>query len=212
MSKAIDPTGITAIIFDIGNVLVDIDYDVMVAEFEKIAKYDFREIIGYTHQDSFFDLFEKGKISTSDFRKTLRQHLRDDVTDDEIDRTWNSILIHYPKEKFELLKRLRRKYKLYALSNINELHIEAIDKHVKPNFSAPDMRSYFDHAYYSHEMGHRKPEKEIYQVMIDHARLDPAHTLFIDDKAENIDAAAALGIQTYHLTDRDSLIEVLSRF
>ena len=212
MPQPIDPKGIDAIIFDIGNVLVDIDYEVMVGEFQKIAKHDFSQIVSYARQENFFDLFEKGKISAAEFRSSLRQYLRDDVTDEEIDRTWNAIMIRYPAEKFELLHRLRGKYKLYALSNINEIHIDVIDRHVKPTFRVPDMRSYFDYAFYSHEMGYRKPEREIYQAMLDHAHLDPAHTLFIDDKAENIEAAAALGIQTYHLTDRDSLPDVLSLF
>jgi FMN phosphatase YigB (HAD superfamily) len=212
MSKALDPTNINAIIFDIGNVIVDIDYDTMVAEFKNIAKFDFREIIQYTHQDHFFDQFEKGQISAADFRHTLRQYLKDDTTDKQINHAWNSILVTYPASKFELLRRLRSKYQVYALSNINEIHLDGIDQYVTPAFQVADMRSFFDHAYYSHEMGFRKPENEIYQAVIDHAGLDPARTLFIDDKAENTEAAAAHGLQVYHLTDRDSLLEVLSLF
>lgn len=212
MSKAIASTNINALIFDIGNVIIDIDYDIMVSEFKKIAKFDFREIIQYTHQDRFFDQFEKGQISAGDFRSTLRQYLKDETTDEQIDKAWNSILVAYPVSKFELLRRLRNKYKVYALSNINEIHLDGIDRYVKPAFGVSEMRRFFDHAYYSHEMGLRKPEKEIYQEVIKHAGLDPARTLFIDDKAENTDAAAAHGLQVYHLTDRDSLTTLLSDF
>ena len=212
MSPALDPTNIRAIIFDLGNVLIDIDYDVMVAEFKKIAKYDFRDMISYAHQDNIFNLFEKGQISAADFRTALRSYLKDGVTDSEIDYAWNSILIEYPVAKFEMLQRLKDKYKLYALSNINELHAIAIDSHVSPVFGVQDMRIFFDHAYYSHEIGHRKPEKEIYRAVLDHARLNPAQTLFIDDKAENTEAAAAFGIQVYHLADRDSLLDILHLF
>jgi FMN phosphatase YigB (HAD superfamily) len=212
MSQALDPTNISTIIFDLGNVIIDIDYDVMVAEFRKIAKYDFREIISYSHQDSIFDLFEKGKISAADFRDALRPHLKDGVTDTEIDNAWNAILIGYPSTKFDLLRKLRPKYKLYALSNINELHAAAIDNYVHSAFSISGMKAFFDYAYYSHEMGSRKPEKEIYQTVLDDADINPAHTLFIDDKAENTAAAAALGFQVYHLTDRDSLLDVLGNF
>jgi putative hydrolase of the HAD superfamily len=212
MSKPLDSSNINAVIFDIGNVIIDIDYDAMVSEFKKIAKFDFREIIQYTHQDRFFDQFEKGEISAADFRSTLRQYLKDETTDEQIDHAWNSILVAYPTSKFELLRRLRSKYKVYALSNINEIHLDGIDRYVKPAFGVADMRSFFDHAYYSHEMGLRKPEKEIYQAVIDHAGLDPSRTLFIDDKAENTEAASAHGLQVYHLTDRDSLLEVLNLF
>jgi FMN phosphatase YigB (HAD superfamily) len=201
---------IDAIIFDIGNVLVDIDYELMVSEFAKIADVDFHDIVTYSHQDKIFDLYEKGKISSPDFRGLLRKYLRPGISDAEIDAAWNSILIHYPPAKFELLKKLRSKYKIFALSNINDLHISAIDAYVKDKFSAPGMSSYFDHAYYSHDMGHRKPEPEIYQMVLDREKLDPARTLFIDDKLENIEAAKALGIQVYHLTDRNMLLDLFS--
>jgi FMN phosphatase YigB (HAD superfamily) len=207
------PKNITAIIFDIGNVLVDIDYEVMASEFKKLSLIDFHQIVTYSHQDRVFDQYEKGLISTTDFRNTLRKYLRPEVTDVEIDSAWNAILIHYPAPKFELLKALRDRYKLFALSNINDLHLGAIDVQVQNRFGATDMGSYFDHAYYSHEMGYRKPEKEIYQLVLEGQGLNPAHTLFIDDKLENTNAAAALGIQVYHLADRDellSLFEVVS--
>lgn len=199
-----------AIIFDIGNVLIDIDYEVMIREFAKIATVDFHQIVTYSHQDRVFDRYEKGQISSSEFRDTLRRYLRPGVSDEEIDTAWNSILVHYPLSKFELLKQLRKQYKVFALSNINALHAAAIDVHVQEQFGAEDMRSYFDQAYYSHEMGHRKPEKEIYQMVLEAEALEPTRTLFIDDKLENINAAAALGIRTHHLTDRDALLDLFS--
>jgi putative hydrolase of the HAD superfamily len=118
-------------------------------------------------------------------------------------------LIHYPPAKFDLLKKLRGQYKIFALSNINDLHATAIDKYVIEKFREPHMASYFDHSYYSHEVGHRKPEKAIYDMVIQNENLRPAETLFIDDKLENTNAAAALGIKVHHLTDRNSLIALL---
>jgi putative hydrolase of the HAD superfamily len=196
---------INSIIFDIGNVLVDIDYEIMVAAFAKIAAIDFHQIVTYSHQDKVFDQYERGQISTAQFRDTLRKYLKPGVTDLDIDRAWNSILIHYPSAKFDLLKKLRGQYQLLALSNINDLHIGAIDVKVQEEFGAKDMSSYFDHAYYSHEMGHRKPEPEIYKMVLENSSLDPARTLFIDDKLENVAAAAALGIRVHQLTDRNLL-------
>ena len=199
---------IDTIIFDIGNVLIDIDYEIMAGEFARIATVDFHRMITYTHQDWIFDQYEKGQISSDQFRAALRQYLKPEVTDEAIDTAWNSILIHYPSAKFELLKKLRKQYRIFALSNINELHAAAIDAHVHSQFGVPDMSSYFDHAYYSHEIGLRKPEPEIYQLILNDRSLNPAKTLFIDDKIENTNAAAALGIRVYHLTDRDSLVDL----
>ena len=201
---------INTIIFDIGNVLIDIDYEVMVAEFEKIATVNFHQIVAYSHQDKVFDQYEKGLISSAQFRDTLRRYLRPGVADEEIDNAWNSILIHYPPAKFELLKKLGDQYRIFALSNINELHLAAIDVQVQNLFGAEDMSTYFEYAYYSHEMGLRKPETEIYKRVLADSSLDPATTLFIDDKLENTNAAAALGIRTYHLTDREALLNLFS--
>ena len=201
---------INTIIFDIGNVLIDIDYEVMVAEFEKIATVDFHQIVAYSHQDRVFDQYEKGLISSAQFRDTLRRYLRPAVTDEEIDNAWNSILIHYPPAKFELLKKLGDQYRVFALSNINELHLAAIDVQVQNLFGAEDMSMYFEYAYYSHQMGLRKPETEIYKRVLQDSSLDPATTLFIDDKLENTNAAAALGIRAFHLTDRDALMSLFN--
>jgi putative hydrolase of the HAD superfamily len=207
-SMALALKNIDAIIFDIGNVLVDIDYEFMISQFGKIANMDFHQIVTYSHQDKLFDQYEKGQISSASFRDALRKYIKPGVTDEEIDAAWNSILILYPPAKFDLLGRLREKYKIFALSNINDLHAAAIDLQVQNLFRAKDMRSYFDYAYYSYEMGQRKPEKEIYQRVLDEQSLNPSRTLFIDDKLENTNAAAALGIQVHHLTDRDALLDL----
>jgi len=198
---------VDAIVFDIGNVLIDIDYEFMVGEFGKIAKGDFSEIVTYSRQAKFFDQYERGEITSTEFRSILRPYLKDGVTDAQIDAAWNSILIHYPVAKFELLEKLRKQYRIFALSNINELHADAIGIKVQELFGE-SIHSYFDHVYYSHEVGQRKPEAEIYKRVLEEQHLNPARTLFIDDKKENTDAAAALGISVYHLTDRDSLLDL----
>lgn len=212
MSTPIDPSGIDALIFDLGNVIIDIDYDVMIAAFRQIAARDFSELITYTHQDHLFSRYERGDISSAAFRAALRPYLREGVADAEIDRAWNAILYHYPVAKFDRLRELRSRYRVYALSNINEIHLADIDRYVSTHLGAADMRSYFDHAYYSHELRTRKPESHIYRHVIDHAGLDPQRSLFIDDKLENTDAAAAQGLRVHHLTDRDALLTLLSRF
>ena len=212
MLQPLDPTGIDTIIFDLGNVIIDIDYDVMIAAFRRITARDFSHLISYTQQDDLFSMYERGDISSVEFRAALRPYLREGVTDAEIDAAWNAILCHYPADKLDRLTALRVKYKLYALSNINEIHLTDIDRYIKEKFNAADMRSYFHHAYYSHELRMRKPEARIYQAVLDHACLTPHTTLFIDDKKENTDAAAALGMRVHHLTDRDSLLRLLSRF
>lgn len=197
------------LIFDIGNVIVDIDYAVPVQEFQKLAITDFSTIVSYSKQHHIFDQFEKGQISVSDFHNELRKFLRPDVTDEEILAAWNSILLDYPPYKFDLLQKLKNNYRVFALSNINETHVKAIDEAVKEKFGAKAFYDYFHTAYYSNEVGWRKPEKEIYELVITKENLTPAETFFVDDKPENVEAAKEAGLQAYELKHPSELENLL---
>ena len=198
------------LIFDIGDVIVDIDYLTTIAEFQKLSAVDFSQIVSYNKQNHIFDLFETGKITAQQFRDKLKQFLKPGTTDEEITHAWNSILIHYPAQKIDLLKELKTRYKTFALSNINEIHVVSINEAAKAKFGASDFGSFFHHAYYSNEVGFRKPDKEIYEFVLQKENLNATETFFVDDKAENVEAAKALGINAYQLTDRNKLNELLA--
>ena len=198
------------LVFDIGNVIIDIDYAATVAEFQKLSSINFSEIVSYSKQHQIFDLFEIGKISPKQFRDELKKFLNPGVTDTEIDYAWNAILVHYPPQKIELLKHLKKQYPTFALSNINEIHIASIDKVAREQFDAQYFSDFFHAAYYSNEVGCRKPERDIYEYLLQHQNIKPEETLFIDDKAENVEAARMLGIQAYQLTKPDNLHKLLN--
>ncbi len=198
------------LIFDIGDVIIDIDYKATVAEFQKLAVVDFGTIVSYSKQNPIFDQFETGKISARQFSDELKQFLKPGTTDEQIYAAWNAILIDYPAYKIDLLKTLKNKYRTFALSNINEVHVNTINLAVKQRFGIDSFASLFNHAYYSNEVGYRKPDKEIYQLVLEKENLMPGDTFFVDDKAENIAAAKELGIQAYQLTNRNELNELLA--
>ncbi len=202
-------TKIKNLVFDIGNVLVDIDYDVMVAEFQKLAREDFGQLVSYSHQYPVFDLMDKGQLSSTEFREALRKYLKHGVSDMEIDQAWDSILIAYPTDKFMLLRELKKRYRTFALSNTNELHIKAFNGAVNKKFGEKDFAAFFNAAYYSNEIGYRKPDKEIYEYIMEKESLIPSETFFVDDKEENIIPAKALGWQAYQLKERDKLNDLL---
>lgn len=197
------------LIFDLGDVIIDIDYAITVAEFQKLAKVDFSEIVSYSRQHHVFDRLEKGQISEADFWAEIKLLMKPDVTNEELVNAWNSILINYPKYKIELLQNLRSRYQVFALSNINEIHIREIDRVAKEQFGAQRFADFFHKAYYSNETGYRKPESEIYELVLKSEQLNPSETFFVDDKAENVEAARNLGIQAYQLTNRDKLVDLL---
>ncbi|MCW5907491.1 MAG: HAD family phosphatase [Chitinophagales bacterium] len=197
------------LIFDIGNVIVDIDYAVPVREFQKLAVTDFSEIVSYSKQHHIFDAFEKGQITEQAFHSELRKFLRPGVTDEQILAAWNSILLRYPKPKFDLLLELKKSYKVFALSNINETHVRAIDEAVRQQFGATAFADYFHTAYYSNEVGFRKPEPEIYTMVLEKENLNPAETFFVDDKPENVEAARKTGLKAFELKHPDELFSLL---
>lgn len=199
------------LIFDIGNVIVDIDYMRPVAEFQKLTNVDFAEIASYNRDHKLFDTFEKGKLSEAEFHNELRRFLRPGVTDRQILDAWNSILIAYPTHKLQLLNQLKNNYRVLALSNINETHVRELDRVAAEQLGAAAFSDFFHKAYYSHEMGLRKPEKEIYQEVLRTENLDPARTFFVDDLAENVASALQVGLDAYQLTERDKLQQLLEQ-
>jgi FMN phosphatase YigB (HAD superfamily) len=198
------------LIFDIGDVIVDIDYPTTIAEFQKLGTVDFSHIVSYSTQNRIFDLLETGKITAQQFRDELKRFLKPGTTDEEITRAWNSILINYPSQKIDLLKELKTRYKTFALSNINEIHVTSIDLAAQEKFGAEKFGSFFHQAYYSNEVGFRKPDKAIYEFVLQKENLIAEETFFVDDKAENVVAAKELGIHAYQLTNRNKLNELLT--
>lgn len=198
------------LVFDIGNVIVDIDYNLPITGFGKLSVANVSDILTYAQEYQLFHRYERGQITERQFQDELRPFLRPEVTDEDILAAWNSILINYPAEKFELLNNLKERYRVYALSNINETHVRAIDAAVQKQLGVPSFSGFFHTAYYSNEMGHRKPEKEIYEFIAAKENLNPAETFFVDDLKENIEAARSLGWQAYHLPKPADLIPLLT--
>jgi FMN phosphatase YigB (HAD superfamily) len=198
------------LIFDLGEVIIDIDYRQTIAAFQKLAVVDFSEVVSYAAQSHIFDLYEKGKVSTADFRNELRKFLKPGTTDKEIEDAWNAIFFDFPQHKIDMLKQLKSRYKTFALSNINEIHVTTINEVAKEKFGEADFGSFFNGAYYSNEVGYRKPEKEIYELILNKENLVADETFFVDDKHENVEAARAFGIHAYQLKDRNKLNELLA--
>ena len=199
------------LIFDIGNVIIDIDYAVPIREFQKLSTVNFSEIVNYSKQHEVFNRFEKGEISVKEFHDVLRQFFKKDVSDEEILKAWNSILIHYPAEKFELLNTLKKSYRVLALSNINETHVNAINAAAVEQLEVKAFSDFFHKAYYSNEIGMRKPDLEIYEFVLQQENLNASETFFVDDKIENVEAAKQVGLQAFQLEQPQHLFELLTR-
>ncbi len=200
-------SGIRHIIFDLGGVLLNLDYDATQRAFEACGVSDIRQRLSQRSQDSFFDDWEIGAIDRAAFITGMQGCCGNvSISEDQIVGAWNAMLLDFPIRRLQLLQQLRGHYDLFLLSNTNEVHEAAFNEILMKAHGIPSIAHFFDKVYYSHRMGMRKPGKEIFQRILDENQLKPEHTLFIDDSPQHIETARSLGIQAIHL-DKGMTIE-----
>lgn len=185
-----------SIIFDLGGVIIDIDYNKPIEEFKKLGVTNFEDFFSQNKQNNLIDKLEKGEINANDFRNEIRKISSKNLKDEEIDNAWNSILIGHRPEAIEYIVKLKKNYKIFLLSNSNEIHYKVYSQELKNKFNFESYDQLFDKAYFSFKIGMRKPDLEIYEKIINTHNLNPSKTLFIDDSPINIDSAKKLGIKT----------------
>lgn len=201
--------GIKNIIYDLGEVIVDLDFHKTEEAFKSLFQLKDKEIYSYQKQSKIFDQLEVGAISPAEFRSALRKQFNVKTNDHEIDAAWNAMLLQIPSKKITLVQNLRTSYQSFVLSNTNEIHIQFLEQELLPEHGLKNLNELFDHVYYSHEIGYRKPHAEAYSYILEKHKLPASECLFIDDKLENIETAQALGIRTWHLQDRELLYNLL---
>lgn len=191
------------IIFDLGNVIINIDFDLTYQAFAKISKKDLDEVYLSFNKLELWDKYEKGQLSNQEFIDILRQALEIEENDLEIVKAWNALLLDIPKKRIERILELQKKYRVFILSNTSDLHIIDVNRILKETRGIENLSLLVEKLYYSYEMGLRKPHKEIYQAVLNDAQLVADETLFLDDNLDNIIGAKSIGIHTIHVTDKD---------
>ena len=130
------------------------------------------------------------------------------ASDEQFDIAWNAILLDIPKERIELLLNLGKEYRIFMLSNTNSIHMIRMNQYLRNVFGINTYKDIFEKAYYSFEMGMRKPEREIFEFVLKDSGLNPSETLFIEDTQNNIDTARQLGIQTYFINKSQDVVKI----
>ena len=203
-------TEIEAIIFDYGGVLINIDYQATVDEFKKIGIYDFDAMYSQAEQSNLFNQIETGQITPDEFVQQLLRLLPKGTEPEQVVNAWNAIIKDVPKKSIKLLKALKQKgYKIYLLSNTNALHIEVAN--IEWNkVSVLKIEEIMNAVYYSHKVGLRKPDESIFEFVCAKHKLDVSKTLFIDDSIQHIEGAKKIGLQTYHLKNKEDIQDLFS--
>jgi putative hydrolase of the HAD superfamily len=163
-------------------------------------------------QEPVFDKFDRGLVTETEFRDFLRNKIGNpDLTDEDIDAAWNSLLLGVDEGTHELLAELNKKYRTFLLSNINPIHYNYIMNYLKDEFGFESNDHLFEKTYYSHLIGIRKPDKAIFEKVLSENGLAPEETLFIDDIAANLEPAKELGIQTFMMAAPDTIKDFIER-
>ncbi|SFC49707.1 putative hydrolase of the HAD superfamily [Parapedobacter composti] len=200
------------IILDYGNVLFDIDFNRLRQSFIGLGIKEVDAFYGHRAQHALFDAFDKGLIAAQEFRNEIRKAAEnDELSDAAIDTAWNSLLIGVRPGHHDLLLELKDRYRTFLLSNNNEIHYTWIMNHLREQFGLEGNSTFFEKDYYSHLMGMRKPDKEIFEHVLNTHGLEPAQTLFVDDSPQHIETARALGLQAHLLGPGDTLAALLAR-
>lgn len=202
---------VDTLIFDLGGVIINLSYNATYEEFARLSHKSVEEIITQAHQLDEFKQYEMGKMEDADFRDFVRKSIGISARDEEIDKAWNAMLFDLPTQRLEILKRLRRTYQVFLLSNTNAIHLRALNSKVKQVSNQDSLHFYFDKLYYSHEMGLRKPDVAIYKRVLSENQLTPSKTLFFDDLLPNLAGARQAGIITHHVTNADELFKKLDK-
>jgi len=201
------------IIFDLGGVLFDINYDLTAQAFERLGVKDFRNIFAKKGQADVIDRLEEGKISVHELSKELSEICGITLNTTEVIAAWDIMLFNIPAHRFDLLNELKKNYRIFLYSNINEIHEEGVHRRIQEMHGFPNLEQHFEKVYYSHHLGIRKPKPDGFLHIIKEQNLDAKETLFIDDSPQHIEGAKKAGLQAVWLDlekqDIHGLIEEL---
>ena len=179
METSLPLKNIKNIIFDYGNVIFTIDFEKSQLAFAELGVNDVESIFAHSGQNALFDQLDKGMITAAEFRQGIREISgMIDLTDVEIDKAWNALLIGVPKG----------------------------------NHDVNDNSIFFEKDYYSHLMGMRKPNKDIFEYVLEEHGLLAEETVFIDDSPQHLETAKALGMHTILFNNPEELMTLMERF
>ena len=183
------------IAFDLGGVVVALNYEQALRRFEALGLQDARQRLDAFEQKGIFGDLESGRISADDFCRELSLLVGRSLTMDECSTAWQGYIDHVPKRNLEALLSLRaRGFKVCLLSNTNPFIMQWAEKDF--DGEGHPISHFFDALYLSYKCQVMKPRREIFEMMLSGQKSLPEETLFVDDGPRNIETAAAMGMQT----------------
>jgi glucose-1-phosphatase len=199
---------ISTIIFDLGGVIMDIDVKQTLHAFTKLGIKNVENYFGHGFAASFFSDHEAGRLSDEDFLKEIKKLITGEASDEDVINAWNALLLRFPPERINLLKELKSRYRIFLFSNTNAIHYDKFSEIYRDTFSG-ELEDLFEKAYFSHSLGHRKPDPTGFELIIEENKLDPKKTLFVDDAFINVEGAIKTGLKGLYLPPGFYITDIL---
>jgi putative hydrolase of the HAD superfamily len=194
------------IVFDFGDIFINLDKKGFKSALQKLGiSQESEEMLPILQQ------YEMGLIATKDFIAYFEEKLH--IPPEKLVEVWNSILLDFPTKRLKFIQELskNKKYRLFLLSNTNDLHISWVQNSWGPLLYNA-FKICFEQFYLSHEINFRKPNNTIYEFVLKTNNLIAEETLFIDDTKENTDAAHLLGIHVWNLIPgKEEVLELFTK-
>lgn len=199
------------IIFDLGGIIANLDYIKSLEDFNLAGKIVKNINIDTLKSSELFQNYEKGEISTDFFLTELSKFYENSVKKEDLASAWNSIVVDFPLHRIEFIKELqnRGEHTLFLLSNINDLHLQRVYDLFSILQLPYSFDSLFTTTYYSHLIGMRKPESNIFEHVLQQENLKAEDCLFVDDTLANVETARKLNIESLHIASLDEIMGIL---
>ena len=193
------------LIFDLGNVILNIDTKLSEKAFAQYGMNDFEKLYTLASQNELFDRLEVGSITENEFYDEFRRVTGCELDNKTLEQCWDALIMDFPAARIEMLKHLKAegKYRTFILSNTNIIHYRFYTALLKRTRGVNGLESLVEHAYFSHEIGLKKPNRDIFDYVVTNSHIKPEESIFIDDNEANIKAANALGLNTIFLKNND---------
>jgi len=203
-------TTIKNIIFDFGGVICNIDVKLTEKRFREMGLKAFDPNYSVADSAGLFELIENGKITADEFRQQLKKYFSHPVTNEQLDEAWNALLLDIPEPRIRLLEKLQKNYRIFLLSNSNEIHYRKYLDDFRRKYGYHDFNALFEKAYFSFQIGLKKPGLEVFEFVLRNNQLTASETLFIDDSIQHVEGARKAGINAYHLkiTEDEQILDL----
>lgn len=205
--KNIDKAKVKNIIFDWGGVITDLDFMATNKMFEQLGIKNFLRQFSKHNLSGLLHKLEVGLITGEEAIKELKNEMYPGTSTKQIIDAWMSVLKYTPKARINLLQSLKNRFRIFLLSNTNEIHAKTFNQQMKLEYGF-NYFDIFEKIFYSHELHLRKPGNDIFTHVLKTIKIKPEETLFIDDTEANIDTADSLGLISFHLDGNQDIAEL----